>query len=336
MHMKKILVGILLSFSLLASSGILAADVDPAVMDNFIKKMASSHQFDQEALHQLLQSAKIKDGILKAISSPAEALPWYKYRNIFLSDSRASEGAKFWRENARTLAAVEQQYGVPPAIIVAILGVETRYGKHTGHHRVIDALATLGFAYPKRSRFFLGELENFLLLCREEQLDPLQPTGSYAGAMGMPQFMPSSFRSYAVDFDGDKRRDIWNNPADVIASIGNYFHRHQWHRDQPIAYPVEITGDAYKKALSKGLKPDLTIGELKSLQVVTPITLDDDLQARLLQYNNENADEYWLGLHNFYVITRYNHSAMYAMAVYQLSQEIEKQKTQPEATVTEL
>jgi len=334
--MKKILAGILLSFSLLASRGILAADVDPAVMNHFIKKMASSHQFDQESLRQLLQSAEIKDGILKAISSPAEALPWYKYRNIFLSDARASEGAKFWQENARTLAAVEQQYGVPPAIIVAILGVETRYGKHTGHHRVIDALATLGFAYPKRSSFFLGELENFLLLCREEQLDPLQPTGSYAGAMGMPQFMPSSFRSYAVDFDGDKRRDIWDNPADVIASIGNYFHRHQWRRDQPIAYPASITGDAYKTALTKGLKPDLTIRELKSLNVVSAVTLDDDLPARLLQYSNEDGDEYWLGLHNFYVITRYNHSALYAMAVYQLSQEIEKQKTQLESTVTEL
>lgn len=336
MHRKKIIAGMLLVFSLLTSSGSFAAAADPEIIDRFIEKMADSHQFEQQPLRQLLQSAAIKDGILKATSSPAEALPWYKYRNIFLSDARASEGAIFWQENEQTLAAVERQYGVPAPIIVAIIGVETRYGKHTGHYRVIDALATLGFAYPKRSKFFLDELENFLLLCREEQMDPLQPTGSYAGAMGMPQFMPSSYRAYAVDFDGDGHRDIWNNPADVIASVGNYFQRHRWRKDQPVAYPVETRGDAYKTALRKGLKPDLTIGELKSLQVVTPETLADDLPARLLQYSNEDADEYWIGLHNFYVITRYNHSAMYAMAVFQLSQEIEKKKTLLDAQAAKL
>jgi len=288
----------------------------------FIAHMHQQYQFDPEKLALLFASASIKDSIIKAISTPAEGLPWYKYREIFLTDDRINDGIKFWRANNLTLASVAQQYGVPAEIIVAIIGVETRYGKHTGHYRVIDALSTLGFAYPPRSQFFQSELENFLLLCREENIDPLEPTGSYAGAMGIPQFIPSSYRHYAVDHDGDQHRDIWKNPADAIASVANYFFQHHWQPGAAVAYPVQADGNAYLSKLDKGLKPDLTIQSLKSVQITAPESLAENTEVKLLAFEQENQTALWVGLHNFYVITRYNHSPMYAMAVYQLSQAI--------------
>ena len=188
---------------------------DTESVNAFISKMVIAHQFDESELHKLFQSVEIKEDILKKISSPAEGLPWYKYRKIFMTEARINGGVKFWRENERALSSVAHQTGVPAEIIIAIVGVETFYGQKTGNYRVIDALSTLGFAYPPRSSFFLGELENFLLLCRDEHINPLAPVGSYAGAMGTPQFMPSSFRVYAVDFDKDGHRDIWHNKGDI-------------------------------------------------------------------------------------------------------------------------
>lgn len=297
-------------------------NIKPA--DVFIKNMTMKHQFDESYLDDLFQSVEIKPDILKRISSPAEGMPWHKYRKIFLTDSRIQEGVKFWRENAKSLAAVEQRYGVPAQIIVAILGVETRYGQLTGNHRVIDALSTLAFAYPPRSQFFTGELENFLLLCREEGMNPLDPTGSYAGAMGMPQFMPSSFRSFSSDFDNDGRRDIWHNKDDVIASIANYFAHHDWQPGQPVALPARAVGDLYKTKLNANLKPDLRIDELQSVQVEISGYLPLDSKVKLLAFEQEHGDELWAVLNNFYVITRYNHSPLYAMAVFQLSEAIFK------------
>lgn len=318
---------------LLAGSGLAAIESQAEIKQNeameaFITKMNSQHQFDRDELSKLFQSVEIKDSILKAISSPAEGMPWYKYRKIFLTDKRINGGVKFWQENEQALNSIEQQYGVPPEIIVAIIGVETYYGGNVGNYRVVDALSTLGFAYPKRSKFFTSELENFLLLSREEQMDPLQPIGSYAGAMGIPQFMPSSFRAYAADYDGDGKRDIWNNNGDVIASVANYFVKHKWQPGQPVAYPVNVSGDAYKSALTKGLKPDIEIKKLKSLNVQTEKPLDNTEKVKLLSFEQEKGHEYWIGLKNFYVITRYNHSPLYAMAVYQLSQEILDKKLQ--------
>ncbi len=291
-------------------------------LHQFIDKMVEKHHFDRQRLKQLFTSVEIKDSILKAMKRPAEALPWHKYRNIFLTASRIQGGVEFWRQHESVLTEVEQQTGVPAQIIVAIIGVETRYGGNTGHYRVIDALSTLGFAYPKRSTFFLGELEHFLLLCREQHIDPLQPTGSYAGAMGWPQFMPSSYRSYAADFDGDNKKDIWDNPADVIASIANYFVRHHWQAGEAIAFQVAIPKDKHALPLQKGLKPNTTVAKLKSLAIQVPARLPDSQPVRLLQFEMEKGWQYWIGLPNFYVITRYNHSPLYAMAVFQLSQEI--------------
>jgi len=294
--------------------------------DVFIREMSLKHHFDEAALDDLFLSVELKPEILVRIASPAEKMPWYKYRKIFLTESRILEGARFWRENADALAAVERRYGVPAPIIVAILGVETRYGQKTGNYRVIDALTTLSFAYPPRSRFFTGELENFLLLCREENMNPLKPVGSYAGAMGMPQFMPSSFRSYSADFDGDGRRDIWRNTNDVIASIANYFSRHGWQPGQPVAMPAKASGNLYKSKLNGNLKPDLIIEELQSAHVEISGYPPLNSKIKLLAFEQEHGDELWAAFDNFYVITRYNHSPLYAMAVFQLSEAISKYK----------
>lgn len=293
----------------------------PAVK-GFIHEMVDKHQFEAEKLTQLFQRAEIKETILKAISAPAEAKPWYRYRQLFLTENRINGGIKFWQENEDLLRAVEKKYGVPAEIIVAIIGVETGYGSYTGSYRVIDALSTLAFAYPARSRYFRQELEQFLLLCREEGLDPAAPKGSYAGAMGWPQFMPSSFRHYAVDFDGDERRNIWTNPADIIASVANYFAHHGWQAGQSVILPAKVEGKAFQNLLDKDLKPKRTFTELEMLGITTPGSVPTDTKVTLVELENEEGPTYWLSLHNFYVITRYNRSVHYAMAVYQLGQKV--------------
>jgi membrane-bound lytic murein transglycosylase B len=288
--------------------------------------MVKQQHFNEAELRNLFKAVQIQQPILDAMSKPAEGKPWFQYREIFMTEARIAGGVQFWKDNEAALKAVESQYGVPAEIIIAIIGVETKYGAHTGKYRVIDALATLGFAYPPRSEFFLKELEQFLLLAREEHMDPLQPMGSYAGAMGLPQFMPSSFRGYAMDFDLDGKRNIWTNRADAIASVANYFVRNQWRSGGAVAYPVSARGDAYRQALGKGVKPDTNVGELRRLGVDVPEQLAASETVRLLAYQQQVGEDLWVGLHNFYVITRYNHSPLYAMAVYQLSQAIAARK----------
>lgn len=323
---KNTLIMLLTYSAVFFSSSGLAVVEESELLNDFVEKMATQHQFDKLELKDLFKSVAIKQNILKTMSKPAEGLPWYKYRKIFMTKSRINGGLRFWQENEKVLEAVEQQYGVPAEIITAIIGVETRYGSHPGSHRVIDALSTLAFAYPKRSKFFLSELENFLILAREENMNPLDPVGSYAGAMGVPQFMPSSYRHYAADFDQDNKRDIWNNNADVIASVANYFARHHWQQGEAVAFPVSVKGDTYQQALSKGLKPDISVDKLQQMQVSIPEQLAKDDMVKLLGFEQKNGNDLWIGLHNFYVITRYNHSPLYAMAVYQLSQAIADKK----------
>ena len=319
---------ILLIGAVLGTVNQAAAEISNSeALNRFINNMVRQHHFNESELRNLFQSVEIQPAILDAMAKPAEAKPWYQYRDIFMTDARIDGGVQFWRENEAALKAVEQQTGVPAEIIIAIIGVETKYGAHTGKYRVIDALATLGFAYPSRSEFFLKELEGYLLLSREEHLDPLIPMGSYAGAMGLPQFMPSSYRAYAQDFDHDQKRDIWKNSADAIASVANYFVKNQWQRGGSIAFQVSAEGDAYQRALSKGVKPDVTGSQLIGLGVDIPQSLRND-KLKLLRYPMLDQDQLWVGLHNFYVITRYNHSPLYAMAVYQLSQAIRDKKQQ--------
>lgn len=286
----------------------------------FIDTMVAKHRFGEDELADVFGQVKINDDVLKKIAAPAEAMPWHKYRKIFLTEARIKEGAAFWRQHAETLKQVSEQYGVAPEIIVAILGVETLYGRRPGSYRVIDALSTLAFNYPPRSRYFTGELEQFLLLCREEKVNPLQPQGSYAGAMGMPQFMPSSFRSFAADFDQDGNRDLWHDPKDAIASVANYFRAHGWVKNQPVAVQVFAKNGSYKALLNGKFKADLRISELESGRVEFSRPLPLDSKVNFLALEQEHGDELWAVLDNFYVITRYNHSSLYAMAVYQLSQ----------------
>ncbi len=291
-------------------------------VSHFINAMHKRHGFDQAELRQLMDGVVVKDDILAKIAKPAEAMPWFKYRKIFLTTERIEAGVKFWRDHAEVLEKARRRFGVPPEIITAVIGVETFYGRHTGKYRVLDALSTLAFAYPPRGEFFLSELENFLLLCRGQNLNPAMPLGSYAGAMGMPQFMPSSFRSYAVDFDGDNKIDLWHSKADVIASVAHYFYQHHWRPGQPVAVPMTALDDSYKQKLNQGLKPDLRLAELESLnlKITAPLALSEKI--KILELNQEQGVELWAALENFYSLTRYNHSALYAMAVYQLSQSI--------------
>lgn len=329
MHIKTTFLSLaLLSSSLLSTNAANAEIPDNDALNGFISKMVEQHHFEESDLKTLFKSVNIQQAILDAMAKPAEGKPWHQYREIFMTESRINGGVQFWQQNEAALKAVEQQYGVPAEIIIAIIGVETKYGAFTGKYRVIDALSTLGFAYPKRSEFFLKELENFLLLSREEHIDPLQPLGSYAGAMGLSQFMPSSFRAYAKDFDQDQKRDIWHNPSDAIASVANYFVANKWERGAPITFQVSAKGDAYRQALSKGVKPDTTVEQLRKIGVNVPPALANSENAKLLSYPLIDGEELWLGLHNFYVITRYNHSPLYAMAVYQLSQAIREKKHQ--------
>jgi membrane-bound lytic murein transglycosylase B len=295
-------------------------------IESFAAEMEQKHQMPAAEIEQLLKGSEFRDDIIAAITKPAEAKPWYEYRPIFLKPDRIEGGVKFWRENEALLDSVSREYGIPPEIIIAIIGVETRYGKFTGRYRVLDSLATLAFGYPPRAAFFRSELEQFLLLSREESVDPRGAIGSYAGAMGQPQFISSSYRRFAIDGDGDGKRDLWNSNADVIASVANYFKIHGWQAGEPITLRAEVDGAPdLQRFVDAGMKPSIPLRDLQAAGVRpldnTP-TIDPGTLSSLIKLDAGDHDEYWLGLNNFYVITRYNHSNLYAMAAYQLSREI--------------
>jgi membrane-bound lytic murein transglycosylase B len=303
----------------------------------FTSDMARKHGFAKSEVAALMGQARYSQDVIDAMRRPYEAKPWYKYRPIFLTEKRVRRGVEFWRENRELLERAQSVYGVPPQIVTAIIGVETNYGANLGKHRVIDALSTLGFSYPKRADFFRKELEQFLLLARDESVDALEVTGSYAGAVGMPQFIPSSYRAYAVDFDRDGRRDLWRSRADAIGSVGSYFQRHGWKRGQPVAFEARVPGRVPKgvaEVRKKPKKPETSWGRLQAAGVTTSEHLAPSTPVTLVRLDAPGP-EYWLGLKNFYVITRYNHSNLYAMAVYQLSREIlsahEKGAAEPSA-----
>jgi len=293
--------------------------------EKFITRMTIDHDFDNVVLHRLFSQAEKKQSIIDAMNRPAERVKsWADYRKIFYTSKRISEGERFWRDNIEALTRAEAEYGVDPAIIVAIIGVETFYGRNKGSYRVIDALSTLAFDYPKRSKFFTQQLEEFLLLAREQDQDPLALTGSYAGAMGLGQFIPSSYRSFAVDFDGDGFADIWNNTTDAIGSVANYFAQHHWVNGDKVATRIRIAADYNPEGLSEGLKPENTVLELSQKGYFPLEYVSSSAKVTAFRLEGDKGAEFWFGLENFYVITRYNHSKMYAMAVYQVSEAIQE------------
>lgn len=289
---------------------------------DFISEMIKKHQFDRDVLSGWFAGANRLDGVLESIAKPAEkVLTWKEYRPIFLGKNRIQRGKEFMQTYRELLERAEKETGVPRHVITAIIGVETYYGKHSGKTAVFDSLTTLGFDYPPRSRFFRSELEQFLLLAREEDIEVSSIRGSYAGAMGMPQFISSSYRRYAVDFDGDGKRDLWNSMADVIGSVANYFKVHGWQRGGDVVQAAKVSKNI-KETSRTNLKPHTTIGDFRKQGVLSDKAFADDVMATLVTLEGENGTEHWFGLNNFYVITRYNHSALYAMAVHQLSQEL--------------
>lgn len=287
----------------------------------FVARMSEAGYAESEA-RRILADAQILPEVLDAISRPAEAKPWHAYRPIFLTETRIAKGVEFWKSEQATLARAEETYGVPAEIIVAIIGVETLYGERAGRIRVLDSLVTLGFRYPRRSDFFRSELRHFLLLARDEGLDPLAVKGSYAGAMGVPQFISSSYRNYAIDFDEDGRRDLISSSVDAIGSVANYLKRHGWQRGGEIAVPAKAEGENYQEALELGLKPKMTMRELSRRGVRVLEEIDADSPVALIALEQKDGAEFWVVLNNFYSVTRYNHSELYAMAVTQLAREI--------------
>lgn len=290
-------------------------------VQQFIQTMVKQYHFNHQALTILFSQVKLRPQVLNSMNKPLEKEPWSLYQRLFVNEWRIQHGVEFWHKYAEVLNQAEQTYGVPASIIVATIGVETKYGQKTGEHRVIDALASIAFSHSTRAAFFRSELAEFLLLTREEKLDPLKVMGSYAGAIGQPQFMPSSYRHYAVNFSKSGKTDLMYNEVDVIGSIANYYKKHGWTPNASIAVPAVVIGDRYNYLMRNNkIKQPMTIAELARYGIVPKYkVLPDDLPVSVIELQHRYSKEYWLGLHNFAVIKRYNPSDLYAMAVYQLS-----------------
>jgi membrane-bound lytic murein transglycosylase B len=296
----------------------------------FIAELVDEYSFDRRELGRLFAHARYQPRIVAAMSRPVLSPPkWYEYAPQFLNAERVDGGLAFWRDNAATLARAQSEFGVPAEVIVAIIGVETFYGRNTGGYRVFDALTTLAFDYPRRGDFFRNELKQFLLLARDEGISPLVPRGSYAGAYGLPQFMPGSVRAYAVDYDGDGRIDLSADAADAIGSVGNFLARHDWRRGAPVLEPAQIdpaASDAVLRALDGGVSERRPRDAWMRDGVGTHIMPADPGSdpVALLMLEEADGPSYWLAFGNWYVLTRYNRSRLYATAVWQLAQALVK------------
>jgi membrane-bound lytic murein transglycosylase B len=293
------------------------------VLQLLMEEMASKHGFARKELEDWLSQAEIREDIIEAVYRPKENLPWYEYRKLFVNDDRARRGLAFWKTNAEALFRAGSEYGVPPEIIVAIIGVETFYGRQGGAYRVLDALVTLTLRYPERSDFFRNQLVEFLLLARELGVSPLSVKGSYAGAMGIPQFIPSSYRNYAVDFDSDCKRDL-TDIEDAVGSVANFLKQHGWKRDESIVGEVKLDGSMYAWLENNGPEPRISIQHLSRYGILPVQRIDARQLAALIAFEGETAPIHRLGYNNFYVITRYNRSKNYSMAVVELSEMLHK------------
>jgi membrane-bound lytic murein transglycosylase B len=286
----------------------------------FVAEAVEKHALDPAQVEQWLDRARYQQSIIDAMTRPAEAKPWRDYRPIFMNERRISDGRAFLREHWDLLARIEADTGVPAEMVVAIMGVETSYGRITGSHRVLDALYTLGLFYPPRATFFRSELATVMKLAQEENVDLDTAKGSYAGAMGWGQFMPSSYRAYAVDGDGDGRRDLWGSLPDITASIANYFVAHGWERGRPVVTPALF--DAADEFVPGNLEAVHGLADLAGRGYRPRQAVGADLPATVLNLDGAEGREYWIAFRNFYVISRYNRSALYSLAVYQLASEI--------------
>ncbi|SFX62904.1 lytic murein transglycosylase B [Marinospirillum alkaliphilum] len=309
---------------LLLAFGVHASVYDPAQRKDvaeFINEMVRDQGMDRQHLESLFSEARKRQDILDLIARPAErVLQWHEYREIFVTRQRIEAGRRFMEQYAEALQRAEREYGVPPEIITSIIGVETFYGRNKGRHRVIDALATLTFDYPPRAPFFRGQLVEFLHLTQRHELNPRLPMGSYAGAMGYPQFIPTSYRDFAVDFDGDGFADIWTNPVDAIGSVGSYFKAHGWRAGEPVVMPFRLAANAELPELRINRFNLQPMAELRKAGVQPNRPLADDVRALPMAFALQEGELHLLGLQNFYVITRYNHSRMYALAVTELAE----------------
>lgn len=298
-------------------------------VQDFIQQMVKKHKFSKEKLTSLFAQVKVRPQVMRHINKPLEKEAWHLYQVLFVNEWRIQHGVEFWNKYEKALADAEAQYGVPASIIVATIGIETKYGQNTGNYRVIDALSNIAFSDSTRAPFFKRELEQFLLLTREEGIDPLKLRGSYAGAIGQPQFMPSSYRAYAVDFSKNGEIDLMNDEVDVIGSIANYYRKHGWTTNGMVATRATKVGDRFNYLFKKGkIKSTMTLSEF-SRYGIQPKELrgHDKMEAKLVELEDRYNNQYWLGFHNFYVIKRYNASDLYAMAVFQLSNYIEALRT---------
>ena len=314
-----------LGVSLIAAIGqVQAGTLDPEVTA-FIDQFSSEHQFDRRQLQIWFAQARVQHGILKAMASPTTALPWHVFRTSHVNPARINGGIAYWRRYAALLAQASAETGVPEEFLVATVGIESFYGRLVGKVNVFNALFTLAFNYPPRAERFRSELGEFLLLARELDTDPLQIKGSYAGALGVPQFLPSSYRRYAVDLDGDGKRDLWNH-GDAIGSIANYYKSYGWQAGEPVLAAIEQSAepvsDEFKALVERGILPHTTVGAIKRTGASPSYLVADDMKAAVFSAETEAGTRYWMGFNNFYVITRYNRSVNYALAVYELAQEL--------------
>ena len=294
----------------------------------FVNDVAQRDQLPKKQVLALLRKGEPQPKIIEAMSRPAEKVtPWWEYHDRFLTDDRIGDGAQFYKDHRASVERIATARGIPPEYLIAIMGVETKYGKFVGRYRVLDALMTLAFDYPPRSDYFRGELEQFLLLVAEEHLDPLTVTGSYAGAMGVPQFMPTSYRKFALDGNGDNKRDLWNDWDDILASIANYFVEHGWESGGPVLAETRLDPEPKFQIDTRNLELNETVDSLNAQGVAVLGGQTGTTPAVLISAEQQDGPAYRVGFKNFYVITRYNRSARYAMAVHDLADAIARRVT---------
>jgi membrane-bound lytic murein transglycosylase B len=320
-HLAVLVFSVLLCTPVIASSYAGRPEVQA-----FLDDLAQRHGFAKSELKRVFSRVQRLEPVLEAIARPAERVrSWEEYRAVLVTDRRIAEGVEFWKRNRRTLGRAERKYGVPPEYVVAIIGVETFYGRNTGNWRVVDALTTLAFDYPPRAGFFRSELEHYLLLARDAGMDVRSVRGSYAGAIGIPQFMPSSARRYAVDFDGNGKIDLQKSRADAIGSVANFLKLHGWQREADVLLDARVAGDAWRAYADGGLEPKHSVVVLRQAGIDFDSPQPAGAAGALIELASaERPSDYRIGLRNFYVITRYNRSAFYAAAVADLARELKK------------